>query len=72
MTEEKISNFAANVTIQHNIFVEKDLKKQCIGIMLEIIKSMAASGASSGTINSMLSTLERNAEIIEKALTQEK
>lgn len=69
--EIKVIN-SGNVEIQHNIHVKDEdaLRKECVGIMLEIIKSSAAAGTHPTYINQWINQLGENAEIIFKAITK--
>ena len=59
-----------NSEIQHSIHASDDivLRKNCTGIMLEIIKASAAAGSYAHQIDDMINNLESNAEKIYQAL----
>lgn len=62
-----------NAEIQHNIHASDDeiLRRNCVGIMLEIIKSSAAAGNYTSHIEGMIKNLNESAEVIYQALKNE-
>lgn len=71
--EVKVIN-NGNAEIQHSIHTADHsiLRKNCVGIMLEIIKSSAAAGTPTHLLEDMISKLDENAEIIFNAITNKK